>query len=126
MRIFSKSPCRVDMAGGTLDIWPLYLYHDNPVTVNFAVDRYTSATITTLDSPQIVMRSRDLNVDATYQSFEELSKATKHKLALIAYIVKFFKPTMGLDIETHSEAPAGAGISGSSSLMITLSSAMNK
>ena len=27
MRITSQSPCRVDLAGGTLDIWPLYLHH---------------------------------------------------------------------------------------------------
>lgn len=126
MRIVSKSPCRVDMAGGTLDIWPLYLFHDNSVTVNFAVNRYTTATVTTLDTPHIVMRSRDLNAEASYASFDELHRAPKHKLSLIAYILKFFRPPMGLDIETHSEAPAGAGISGSSSLMITLSSAMNK
>ena len=33
---------------------------------------------------------------------------------------------VGLDLETLSEAPAGAGISGSSSLMITVASALNK
>jgi len=38
-RIFSRAPCRVDLAGGTLDIWPLCLYHDDAVTVNFAVNR---------------------------------------------------------------------------------------
>ena len=46
MNIVSKSPCRVDMAGGTLDIWPLYLYHDNPTTVHFAVSRYTTCELT--------------------------------------------------------------------------------
>ena len=39
MRIISKAPCRVDLAGGTLDIWPLYLFNANSVSVNFAVNR---------------------------------------------------------------------------------------
>ncbi len=34
MRIVSHAPCRVDLAGGTLDIWPLYLNHPGAVTVN--------------------------------------------------------------------------------------------
>ena len=50
MKIFSKAPCRVDLAGGTLDIWPLYLYHANAVTLNFAVDRYASCTLETRTS----------------------------------------------------------------------------
>ena len=36
MKIHSQAPCRVDLAGGTLDIWPLYLFHEDTVTVNFA------------------------------------------------------------------------------------------
>ena len=38
MKITSSAPTRVDIAGGTLDIWPLYLFHDDPQTVNFAID----------------------------------------------------------------------------------------
>ena len=30
--------CRVDLAGGTLDIWPLGLFHREACTVNVAVD----------------------------------------------------------------------------------------
>ena len=36
MKIISEAPCRVDLAGGTLDIWPLYLFHPGAVTLNFA------------------------------------------------------------------------------------------
>jgi len=45
VKIHSQAPCRVDLAGSTLDIWPLYVFHEGAVTVNFAVDRYTSASI---------------------------------------------------------------------------------
>src|SRR4051794_41882580 len=33
-----KAWCRVDLAGGTLDIWPLGLFHPEARTVNVAVD----------------------------------------------------------------------------------------
>jgi len=36
--ITATAPCRVDLAGGTVDIWPLYLFHPGAVTVNVAVD----------------------------------------------------------------------------------------
>lgn len=126
MKIQAQSPCRVDLAGGTLDIWPLYLYHPNAVTVNFAVNRYTSCEIQTRSDRKIVLRSADQNSEESFDSIESLSSAKKYKLPLAAYVVRYFKPKMGIDLTTNSEAPAGAGISGSSSLIITVSSALNK
>lgn len=126
MKITSKSPCRVDMAGGTLDIWPLYLYHADPVTVNFAVDRYTTCDLQTRTDKRIILRSRDLQGDERFPSLDALLTAKKYKLPLAAYLLRFFRPQDGLELETHSEAPAGAGISGSSSLMISTASALNK
>jgi len=35
----ATAPTRIDLAGGTLDIWPLYLFHPGAVTVNVAIDR---------------------------------------------------------------------------------------
>jgi D-glycero-alpha-D-manno-heptose-7-phosphate kinase len=126
MKLHSKSPCRVDMAGGTLDIWPLCLYHDNAMTVNFAVDRHTSCTIQTRDDTRIVLRSRDQGGEEAFESLDALLAARKYRLPLLAWILRFFRPPMGLEVESHSEAPAGAGISGSSSLMITCGQAFNK
>ena len=126
MKISAKAPCRVDLAGGTLDIWPLYLYHRNAVTLNFAVDRYASCDLATRSDSRIVLRSRDLNVEEDFPSLAALCEAKRYKLPLLAYVVKFFTPGMGIDLSTHSEAPAGAGISGSSTLLIALTSAFNK
>ncbi len=33
----ATAPCRADLAGGTLDIWPLGLLHRNALTVNIAI-----------------------------------------------------------------------------------------
>ena len=42
MIIESKAPTRVDLAGATLDIWPLYLFHPGALTVNAAISLYAS------------------------------------------------------------------------------------
>ncbi|HBY63135.1 MAG TPA: GHMP kinase [Solibacterales bacterium] len=126
MKVTAQAACRVDMAGGTVDIWPLYLYHPGAVTVNFAVTRFTSCTITTRDDSRIVIRSKDLGKKDEFASLEALRTARGYRLPLVAWVVRFFAPPMGLEIETDSESPAGAGISGSSALIITLASALNK
>jgi D-glycero-alpha-D-manno-heptose-7-phosphate kinase len=126
MRITAKAPCRVDLAGGTLDIWPLYLYHSNAVTVNFAVNRYTTCDIETRGDMRIRLYSRDLEVTEEFENLDALRSARKFRLPLIANILRFFTPACGLNISTHSEAPAGAGISGSSALIIAATSALNK
>jgi D-glycero-alpha-D-manno-heptose-7-phosphate kinase len=122
----AKAPCRVDLAGGTLDIWPLYLFHDHALTVNFAVDRYTNCQVRTRDDQKIVLRSADQKGEEVFDSWEALAAAPKYKLPLLAWVVRYFKPPTGIELDTHSEAPAGAGISGSSALIITISSALNK
>jgi D-glycero-alpha-D-manno-heptose-7-phosphate kinase len=124
MKITAKAPCRVDLAGGTIDIWPLYLYHENAVTVNFAVDRYASCDIETRADGRIRLRSLDLKDEEEFDSVDALRAAKRYRLPLAAYVVRYFRPDIGLDIVTNSEAPAGAGISGSSTLIIALSSAL--
>ncbi len=126
MKIVTKAPCRVDLAGGTLDIWPLYLFHANAVVVNFAVDRYTTCVLQNRNDDEIHIESLDLKGTDVYPSLDALRSAKKHKLPLIAELLKFFTPPAGLNITTNSEAPAGAGISGSSSLLISSASALNK
>ena len=126
MRIVSKAPCRVDLAGSTLDIWPLYLYHPGAVTVNFAVDRFASCRLETRASREIRIHSQDLGMEEVFSSIEDLRAARKPKLPLAAFVLRFFAPADGLSIRTNSEAPAGAGISGSSALIIALASALNR
>lgn len=126
MRITAKAPCRVDLAGGTLDIWPLYLFHKNAVTVNFAVNRYTTCTVSTRNDAAIHLGSDDLKGEDVYDSLAALREAKKHRLPLAAEALKFFTPSSGIDLRTHSESPAGGGIGGSSALLIATCSALSK
>ncbi|PYX14581.1 MAG: GHMP kinase [Acidobacteria bacterium] len=50
--------------------------------------------------------------------------ANRFRLPLAARLLQFFAPKEGLLIETDSESPAGAGISGSSALMIATTAAL--
>jgi D-glycero-alpha-D-manno-heptose-7-phosphate kinase len=126
MKITAKAPCRVDLAGGTLDIWPLYLYHEHAVTVNFAIDRYTSCEIETAPGAEQAVRSLDLGIAQRFASFDELRSAKAPHLPLAVWITRFFAPRQGFRLTTDSEAPAGAGISGSSALLIAIGSALNR
>jgi len=126
MRIVAKAPCRVDLAGGTLDIWPLYLYHPGSVTVNFAVDLYAGCSISTRRDKRIVLRSLDLDAQETFPSLEALRASRTCVLPLHAHLLRYFSPRTGLNIETTSEAPAGAGLAGSSTMIIALASALGR
>jgi D-glycero-alpha-D-manno-heptose-7-phosphate kinase len=126
MRIIAEAPCRVDLAGGTLDIWPLYLFHPGAVTVNFAINRFTRCAISSLDSPEIRLRSSDLDAAESYPSLAALDQADRPPLPLATHLLRFFRPRTGLAIQTDSESPAGAGIAGSSALMIAAAIALNR
>jgi D-glycero-alpha-D-manno-heptose-7-phosphate kinase len=126
MRIAVQAPCRVDLAGGTLDIWPLYLFHAPAVTVNFAIDRYARCILETRADRRILLRSKDLGVEESFDSLDALSASPRPKLPLAANLIRFFAPPEGFQLQTDSEAPAGAGIAGSSALIIATASALNR
>jgi D-glycero-alpha-D-manno-heptose-7-phosphate kinase len=96
VRVSAKAPCRVDLAGATLDIWPLYLFHDNVVTVNFAVDRYTYCDIETRDDSRIVLRSRDLAKKRRSSRSTILYAAKRYRLPLPALLVRFLRARAGV------------------------------
>jgi D-glycero-alpha-D-manno-heptose-7-phosphate kinase len=126
MIIESKAPTRVDLAGGTLDIWPLYLFHPGAVTINAAISRYASCSIETNGSKSIRLISRDTQREESFPSFTALVKAKRYRLPLLAEIVKFFHPEGGFSLTTDSEAPAGAGIGGSSAMAVAICAALDR
>src|SRR5689334_24340385 len=102
MRIESRAPARVDLAGGTVDIWPLYLFHPGAQTVNIAIRCYASCTIDTRSDRRIVLASKDQAVRETWASLTDLSRGAS-KLPLLKELVMFFEPQRGLNITTSSQ-----------------------
>ena len=121
--ITAQAPCRADLAGSTMDLWPLYLFHPGARTLNFALSILTSCRVTPLKGKRIELYSIDTRRQESHASLEDLIKARSHEHVLAAQLVRFFAPEHGLRIETNSESPAGAGISGSSAMMIATTAA---
>ncbi len=126
MIIESSAPTRVDLAGGTIDIPPLFLFHEGAATVNFAVDLMAHCRIETRADDKIVIAS----IDRAERFETSLSKISELKdeprLELLAKLVYFFKPEVGFTMTTESKAPAGAGLAGSSTLNIACIGALNR
>jgi len=126
MIIEASAPTRVDLAGGTIDIWPLYLFHPQAATVNFAISLYARCRIETRDDRRIILESRDRGV--TFETDLDGVAALVHeeRLELISKLVHFFKPETGFHLVAESQAPAGAGLGGSSALAIACIGALNR
>ena len=126
MIIESSAPTRVDLAGGTIDIPPLFLFHEGAATVNFAVSLLARCRIETRSDSTIVLESVDRGVkfETTVDRISELKD--EPRLELLSKLVYFFRPGTGFNMITESEAPAGAGLAGSSTLNIACIGALNK
>src|SRR5262245_28768327 len=122
--IQSQAPARVDLAGGTLDIWPLYLFHQNSQTINFAIQCYARCKLTARRGKAIELVSHDLGRRETFASLAALSGAKRWKLPLLARLIAAFEPRRGFRLETDSDVPAGSGLGGSSALNIAICGAL--
>jgi D-glycero-alpha-D-manno-heptose-7-phosphate kinase len=107
-----------------MDIWPLYLFHPGAVTINFGVNVLTRCKISPLPGKRIHLKSIDTGREEEFPNLNALCCTRRYKHPLASYLLRFFSPEGGLDIETNSESPAGAGISGSSAMMIAMTAAL--
>lgn len=124
--IYERSPTRVDLAGGTLDCWPLYLFLDNPVTVNVAIDIFTHCWLTERTDQKVILESDDLKAKKEYPNLAAALQDTQAEFELYRAHLRFWKPTKGLHLRTKSESPVGGGLGGSSSLCISMLKAFTK
>lgn len=124
MEIISQAPTRVDLAGGTLDIWPLYLFHESSQTVNVAIRCSARCRLTPRRDGAIHLISSDLGREEHFPSLSALRKARRFRLPLLARLALAFEPKSGFMLETDSDSPAGAGLGGSSSLNIAICGAL--
>ena len=120
MRIDSSAPTRIDLAGGTYDIWPLYLFHDRAQTINAAISLRAHCRLVSRADHHIALVSED-----TGESVEAADPGSlgTDRLPLVARLVKHFG-ARGLDVRTRSESPVGAGIAGSSAMNIAVIGAL--
>jgi D-glycero-alpha-D-manno-heptose-7-phosphate kinase len=113
MGVTARSWCRVDLAGGTLDIWPLGLFHPGARTVNVAID--LAATVRVRPADLYRVRQGESVVEAA--SAAELAASPEGALVSVVAAALGLPP---VEIELASQSPRGGGLGGSSALAIAL------
>jgi D-glycero-alpha-D-manno-heptose-7-phosphate kinase len=110
--VTAKAWCRVDLAGGTLDIWPLGLFHPQARTVNVAVDLAVTVRLQPLPGGYRVLQGESV-VEAG--SAAELARQPDAALLGVAAAALDLPP---FEVEMASESPRGGGLGGSSAILI--------
>jgi D-glycero-alpha-D-manno-heptose-7-phosphate kinase len=123
MPLRTRAPTRIDLAGGTLDIWPVYLLLEQAATVNVAIDLYAEASIEPArDAWQV--KDRDGGGEVTSSSPGGLAKLPGAEIA--GTLLRFFDPGSPLSITTSSQAPPQSGLGASSALGIAIAGGLNE
>ena len=112
--IVATSRCRVDLAGGTLDIWPLGLLHPGSRTVNVAVDLVVRARLAAAPSGYRIRQGEHESVGATPT---ELLGDPGTALCALVLLHHGLPP---VSVELESASPRGAGLGASSALVVAL------
>ncbi len=120
-RIVSSAPTRIDLAGGSIDIWPLYLFHDGATTLNAAISLRAHAEIASRTDGAIELRSLDTDRVCRAAHWSELDGTGD--LPLLALLARHYRLD-NATLTTRGESPAGAGIAGSSALTIAVCGAL--
>jgi D-glycero-alpha-D-manno-heptose-7-phosphate kinase len=121
VRISSSAPTRIDLAGGTIDIWPLYLFHDGATTLNAAISLRAHVEIMAREDEAVELRSLDTDRTVLAKRWSELGRAGD--LSLLALLARHYR-LENATLTTRGESPAGAGIAGSSALTIAACGAL--
>src|SRR6187401_2445347 len=121
VHIHASAPTRIDLAGGTLDIWPLYLFHEGAQTLNAAISLRASCDVRSRDDRRLVIVSEDSQQRIEVDHWSQLRD--NHDLRLLGRLLHYFQAE-GLELTTRSDSPVGAGIAGSSALNIAVCGAL--
>jgi len=103
----------VDLAGGTLDIWPIGLMHPGSVTVNIALPVEVELAVDLSGEPGSVLHTSPAGEVRRFSPAQAMTDLT----AAVAFSVV---PQGGVRIRVKTQAPFRSGIGGSSSYGIAL------
>ncbi|HYB52593.1 MAG TPA: hypothetical protein VEG84_01895 [Thermoanaerobaculia bacterium] len=115
--IEASAPARIDLAGGTLDLWPLHVLHPGSVTVNLAIDRRAACRVRpSSDGWRVVAPGRALDARAARPK----DLLANPQTALVGSLLEALAVETPLEVELSSEVPYGSGLGGSSALVVAV------
>lgn len=121
--ISASAPARVDLAGGTLDLWPLHVLHPGTVTVNVAIGLFATCRVGR-GAGGFRVFARDGSFEASSPEAREL--LDEPRAALVGSILDALEIREPLEIELSTDVPFGSGIGGSSALTVALLGALER
>ena len=119
-------PTRIDLAGGTLDLWPIYAILGKTYTINFAIDLYTHVNLEKRSDLYINLNLSHLHYQKTFSSLKDVLMSPDKEIGLIKEVLKYFNPGFGFELNVTTMSPIGAGLGGSSSLLMGLLGVFNQ
>jgi len=122
--VVAVAPTRIDFAGGTLDIPPLYLFHQPALTINVAINLCATVTVQERTGRGVRLSARDQDTQAFWASSSEIEWRQNRFLELVSRHLRSFAPLPGVEVITDCQAPAGAGTGGSSALAVAATAAL--
>ncbi len=108
------APARADLAGGTLDLWPLHCFHRPSVTVNVALATGVRLCLLPGRAPRGCIRH--VGVDGATVDLTA-ADAGRHLAAAVGF---HLVPEGGFEVEVLEQPPIGSGLGGSSVLAVAL------
>ncbi len=111
-------PNRVDIAGGTLDIYPLYLLLGDAMTVNAAVAVRSEVAVRPFRRGAARLSSGNFGIAATAVDTHGFSSGGR--MGLLSRALRYFPAVSGVEFLVRNEAPVGSGIGASSALLVAL------
>ena len=127
--INNQGSVRVDLLGGTLDIYPINVILPQVKTLNMATNLMASVEIMDSNESVIEFVSHDYHLSKSF-GLEVLENVDDHlnlfgPFEFMARILSFFRPTHGMKIIFSSGAPTGSGLGGSSAMGAVFFDALN-
>jgi D-glycero-alpha-D-manno-heptose-7-phosphate kinase len=116
----TKSPMRFDLAGGTLDLWPIWAILGKACTVNVSISLYSECEIIPRNDAIIEIESQDFHKSWKFSNLNEFLNSQEKELLFYQAHVMHWLPKQGFFMRTRSESPVGGGLGGSSSLSISV------
>jgi D-glycero-alpha-D-manno-heptose-7-phosphate kinase len=111
------APARADLAGGTLDLWPLYCLHPGSITVNVALRRGVRVRLVPGGAPPGRIRHTSPGSPPVELGPDD---AARHLTAAVGFRLL---PKGGFAVDVLEQPPVGSGLGASSAFAVALARA---
>ncbi len=121
-----SSNLRVDISGGTLDLWPLFNFVGGAKTINAGLSLNAVSEFRLTESSKILIDISNLNYQKVFQNINELICSNDSELTILKSVLKAYNIQTGFKLKVSSQSPIGGGLGGSSTLLVSIIKSIDK